>query len=44
LQKSVFSGDAKTQSRVTKTVWQRIRGRRAHNSKTLTITAVQSIP
>ena len=35
--------NAETQSWVTKTVWQRIPGRRACNSETPTIT-VQSIP
>jgi len=38
------SENAKTQSLVTKTVWQRIPGRRARNSKTLTTIAVQVIP
>ena len=36
--------NAKTQSWVTKTVWQRIPGRRARNNKTPTTITVYSIP
>jgi len=36
--------NAKTQSWVTKSVWQRIPGWRAHNSKTSTTITVQLIP
>ena len=41
--KSVTPENAKTQSWVTKTVWQRIPGRRARNSETPTTITVQSI-
>jgi len=40
----VTSENAKTRSWVTKTVWQRIPGRRARNSETPTTITVHSIP
>ena len=40
----VMTENAKTQSWVMKTVWQRIPGRRARNSKTQTTITVHSIP